>query len=68
MIEAQLWAKASRFQYTRKGMPVLCTSMKDNKATDSIKKNFSTLTLSWAAPEVSGAQEAKKHGNDESPI
>lgn len=45
----------------------LCIRMRCNKATD-VMKNFSTLMLSLTAPEISGAEEAKKHGTDESPI
>lgn len=41
--------------------------MRYNEATD-LTKNSSTLMLSLAVPKVSGAQETKKHGNDESPI
>lgn len=41
--------------------------MRYNEATD-LMKNSSTLMLSLAVPKVSGAQETKKHGNDESPI
>lgn len=45
----------------------LCIRMRCNKATD-VAKNFSTLMLSLTAPKVSGAEEAKKHSTDESPI
>lgn len=44
----------------------LCIRMRCNKATDVM--NFSTLMLSLTAHKVSGAEAAKKHGTDESPI
>lgn len=57
----------SNTQLESVGMLDLCIRMRYKRATD-LMKNFFILMLSLAAPKVSGAEEAKKHVNDESPI